>query len=579
MESVGGLYIDNYKDASNYEKSLSEDIKKSMGVYYTPKFIVEYILNNTLKKHDILNNPCPKILDISCGCGNFLLEAYDMLYDMIEEYNYELKIVDIHKHILEKCIYGVDIDGDAINILKSNLMEKDIGSSLEKINIFCFDSLNKTNLDANIIKIFWENKFDYIVGNPPYIGHKNLKKEYKQWLLKEYEAVYKDKSDIYFCFYKRIIDLLSQNGISSIITPRYFLESPSGVYLRDYIKNNSSIKEIVDFNGTNIFKNISVASCIVTLTKEKQHSNIDVYKLENTKLDFQNIDSVSEWFDSDNFLRININQTDLKSDWIISDKESLDIYNKIEKYGKYRLGDICTSFQGIITGCDKAFVINKCNSEVLGEEGTILKRWIKNRQIKKYKIDESDLVLIYSDDIQSELEYTQSIKHISEYKKRLSNRRECKKNIRKWYELQWGRDKNCFERKKIMYPYKAKENRFAIDHKNSFCSADVYSFYIKEEYENEFSYEYIVGVLNSDIYDRYFKTFAKKMTSSLYDYYPNKVMDMKIFKDKNYYEIENLSKSIISLYSEYTENEELINIKQKELDELIYEYIELNSRR
>ena len=84
-----------------------------------------------------------------------------------------------------------------------------------------------------------------------------------------------------------------------------------------------------------------------------------------------------------------------------------------------------------------------------------------------------------------------------------------------------------------MYPYKAKENRFAIDYKNSFCSADVYSFYIKEEYENEFSYEYIVGLLNSSIYDTYFKTFAKMMTSDLFDYYPNKVMEIKIFKDRN----------------------------------------------
>lgn len=579
MESVGVLHIDNYKDSSNYEKSLSEDVKKSRGIYYTPKFIVKYILEKTLKNHDILSNPCPKILDISCGCGNFLLEAYDMLYDMIEIYNYKLNIEDIHTHILEKCIYGIDIDESAINILKCNLVQKDVESDFEKLNIYCFDSLNKNNLDKDIINIFWESKFDYIVGNPPYIGHKNLNIQYKKWLLSEYKDVYKDKSDIYFCFYKRIIDLLSEDGICGVITPRYFLQSPSGRCLRDYIKNNSKIKEIVDFNGSNVFKNISVASCIMTLTKNKQYSNIDVYKLNNQNIDFQNIDSLNELFDENNFMYINIHQSELKSDWIIADEDSLNTYNKIEEYGKYKLGDICVSFQGIITGCDKAFVIDTYKYEEIKEESKILKKWIKNKQIKKYKIDESNLILIYSDDISNELEYKKSIKYISEYKNRLSNRRECKKNIRKWYELQWGRDKNYFERKKIMYPYKSKENRFAIDYKNSFCSADVYSFYIKEEYEKEFSYEYIVGILNSNLYDKYFKTFAKKMTSTLYDYYPNKVMDIKIFKDKNYYKIEKLTKYIISLYNDYANNEELINIKQKELDKLIFESIELNSRR
>ncbi|MGL4796875.1 MAG: Eco57I restriction-modification methylase domain-containing protein, partial [Paraclostridium sp.] len=196
MESIGVLDCNNYEDSSRYEKSLSEDIKKSRGIYYTPKFIVDYILKKTLREHDILSNPCPKILDISCGCGNFLLDAYDILYDMLEYNRYELKIDNIHKHIIENCIYGVDIDQNAIDILINSLANKDEDFKITKTNIYCFDSLNKYNLEQNIISEFWESKFDYIVGNPPYIGHKNLSIDYKKWLLIEYADVYKNKSDI-----------------------------------------------------------------------------------------------------------------------------------------------------------------------------------------------------------------------------------------------------------------------------------------------------------------------------------------------------------------------------------------------
>ena len=63
-----------------YEESLDINIKKSKGVYYTPKIIVDYILNKTIKNHNILKNPIPKILDISCGCGNFLISAYEILH-------------------------------------------------------------------------------------------------------------------------------------------------------------------------------------------------------------------------------------------------------------------------------------------------------------------------------------------------------------------------------------------------------------------------------------------------------------------------------------------------------------------
>ena len=577
MECIGVLVNDNYEHSYNYEKNLSEEIKKSKGIYYTPKFIVDYILNKTLKEHDILSNPCPKILDISCGCGNFLLEAYDILYEMFEYYRHELKIENIHKHIIENCIYGVDIDKNAVDILNNSLRNKDIDSKILKSNIYCFDSLNKNNLGQDVINLFWENKFDYIIGNPPYIGHKSLGKEYKNFLLKEYSEVYRDKSDIYYCFYKRVIDLLSEDGIVSIITPRYFLESISGKHLRNYILNNSYINEIIDFNGSNIFKNISIASCIITLSKKCITSNIDIHKLKNSKLKLNYLDSLEYYLNDDNFYNIKIKQSDLNEDWIISNKENLDIYNKLESYGQYRLKDICISFQGIITGCDKAFIIDKRDTDENIEEKNLLKNWVKNKQIKKYKLDENKKLLIYSNDIVDEEEYPKSINYISNYKEKLLNRRECRKNIRKWYELQWGRQKELFERKKIMYPYKAKENRFAIDYKNSFCSADVYSFYIKEEYENEFSYEYIVGLLNSSVYDTYFKTFAKKMTSDLYDYYPNKVMEIKIFKDRNYNKIENLAKDIITLINDDYDNEILIIEKQKQLDEIINKSIELFS--
>ncbi|WP_242824031.1 TaqI-like C-terminal specificity domain-containing protein [[Clostridium] dakarense] len=123
-----------------------------------------------------------------------------------------------------------------------------------------------------------------------------------------------------------------------------------------------------------------------------------------------------------------------------------------------------------------------------------------------------------------------------------------------------------------MYPYKSVENRFAIDYKNRYCSADVYSFFIKDEYLNEFSYEYLVGILNSDIYDKYFKITAKKMSKKIYDYYPNKVMKMKIFKDCNYSKIESLSKEIINLLNKKDKNENDSNkvVKlQNEINKLV----------
>lgn len=565
---------DNFLLSKEYENSLDVDTKKAGGIYYTPKIIVDYIVKKNLRNHDIIKNPYPRILDISCGCGNFLLEVYDILYDLFEKNIYELKnkydenywkIDNIHNHILNYCIYGADIDENAINILKDSLKNKKTTNELKnediKINLFCCDSLKKN----------WRYKFDYIVGNPPYIGHKKLEKKYKKFLLEKYSEVYKDKADLYFCFYKKIIDILKCGGTGSVITPRYFLESLSGKDLRDYIKSNVNIREIVDFLGANIFKNIGVSSCILTFNKKKLNdAPIDIFRIKNEDVSINKFETLEELLNSSKFEYFNINQKLLSDEWIIVNKDNESFYNKIQEKCKYSLEDIAVSFQGIITGCDKAFILNEGDSKLNLVDEKLLKDWIKSKNINKYVVEKSEYKLIYSNDIDDEVKNKKILDEIiGVYKTKLENRRECKSGIRKWYELQWGREKLFFERKKIMYPYKSKENRFAIDYDNNFSSADVYSFFIKDEYLDKFSYEYLVGVLNSSVYDKYFKITAKKMSKNIYDYYPNKVMKIRIFRDNNYEEIESLSKQIISILLDETIDKEKVEKLQIKIDKLV----------
>lgn len=565
---------ESFSISKEYENSLDIEIKKNNGVYYTPGVIVDYIINKTIRNHNVLKNPNPKILDISCGCGNFLLEAYDVLYELFEENIYDLKekygsdywqIDNIHNHIITNCIYGADIDEQAINILKQQLVNKDKDSLIENFNIYCCDSLKKE----------WEEKFDYVIGNPPYVGHKKIDMAYKKFILKEYNEVYKGKSDLYFCFYKKIIDILNQDGVGSIITPRYFLESPSGKHIRKYIDNNVSIEGIVDFLGANVFNNIGISSCIMTFKNKKQtNQNINVLRIEDESININKVDSIDKLIEEDAFKQFILYKDFSGEEWTIINKEDEIFYNKIQSECEYTLEDICTSFQGIITGCDKAFVVKDDNEYINKIDNHLLKPWIKNTNIDKYRVRQSNYKLIYANDIDDEEKYEIVLnKFISKYKDKLENRRECKNNKRKWYELQWGREKSYFERIKIMYPYKSSKNKFAIDYNNNFCSADVYSFYIKDNYLDEFSYEYLVGILNSSIYDKYFKINAKKMSKNLYDYYPNKVMKMKIFKDDNYAKIESLSKKI--LLNINSEKDNIIDILQKEIDDLIIQSLQL----
>lgn len=145
-----------------YEKLTDKEIRKSMGMFYTPDFIIDYILKNTVYKVDVLKNPFVKVLDPACGAGYFLIKAYDMLKEKFinnldilrREYadeNYyiqennesdvlnvenkysrlkEIKGIDywveenLNYHILTNCLYGADLDPIAVSITKKNLMDK-----------------------------------------------------------------------------------------------------------------------------------------------------------------------------------------------------------------------------------------------------------------------------------------------------------------------------------------------------------------------------------------------------------------------------------------------------------------------
>lgn len=596
-----------------YEGSIDKELRKALGQYYTPKFIIDYILNKTLANIDIIENPFIKIIDISCGAGYFLLAAYDLLKERFlkeinnlkEKYENEIYMVEkngkkvkvlgkdywtkenIHYHILKNCIYGADKDSFAIEIAKELLLSKEISDDIDDLNLVNCDSLIRWekrigyNAEEEKMIKFWSNKFDLVVGNPPYIGHKQMNINYKKWLLEEYEDVFRDKSDISYCFFKRILEILKTDGMAGIISSRYFMESPTGTQLRGYLMNNANILEIVDFYGAEIFKDIGVATAIYIFTRKSNENNvIAVKKLVDDSYKFSNKDNLNELIKSKLFEEFTIKKASLNEErWMLISKEKSKIYKKIEAKAKYSLKDVATTFQGVITGHDKAFVLAKEDLYEYNIEGELVKNWIKNSHIEKYKIRDSNLFLIYADLIEDEREYPQFIQYIKRYRDRLENRRECKRGVRCWYQLQWGRNPRLFDRPKIIFPFKSNENRFALDLNNRYFSADVYALITKDEYKDEIPMEYLLGLLNSKLYEFYFKLFGKKMGKGIYDYYPNSVLDLKIITGDIVDDVTSRVQKILELIDSQNKDNNIemkINFLKNEIDEILYSYLNIS---
>lgn len=522
----------------NYKKKLKMELKeqfslyyskyvqgnKENGVIYTPLEIAEYIVSNIIISEDIIENPFIKICDPACGSGNLIIPCYKYLVKIFKEnldiinnkHKLNLDSEKISEHIVKNNMFGFDIDKIALMVLQIDLFYES----------GYFFQENFSDKDFLIDAI--DEKFDVMISNPPYVGHKAIERKYSQKLKNIYKEIYKYKGDMSYCFFQKALMKSVKGGKLAFITSRYFLESPSGEALRKIIRELCCINKIVDFYGIRPFKNAGIDPVIIFLTDKQNNENeIEILKPIYNKGNNKNLFYKSLFLGKgEAYKRFFIEQKILSnSGWILRDEKERNIINKIEKKSFTSLSNICESYQGIITGCDKAFILSKNDAVSCNIEEKLLKPWLKSSNISKNVITKGDKYLIYSDLIDDEKKYVYAIRHISLYKSKLINRRECRKGIRKWYELQWGRKINIFQGEKIIFPYKSEKNRFALD-SGSFFSADIYALILKDNVP--FTYEYLLFILNSRVYEFYFKTFAKKLGEALYEYYPNNLMKLCI---------------------------------------------------
>jgi len=264
---------------------LKPEVRKAGGVYYTPEYIVDYIVKNTVGKmlQELPESKAKKlrILDPACGSGSFLIRAYDEMLRYYQEQKTkkikpregEKKLglpegklrlsIDEKKSILIQHIFGVDIDEQAVEVTKLSLMLKMLDGEhgipagrgilpmLGK-NIKCGNSLISGNAlelhryfgeDWCRVKPFnWEDEFsqamkdvggfDIVIGNPPY-GYmipENQQQYYSQaFKFQDYQK------DLYLLFFERYHLLLRDNGLVGVIVSNTWLQSITYKNIRAYL--------------------------------------------------------------------------------------------------------------------------------------------------------------------------------------------------------------------------------------------------------------------------------------------------------------------------------------------------------
>ena len=320
------------------------DNQKLFGQVYTPRFVVEkMLLDIGLGKNTILGK---NILDPSCGDGRFLT----VIAESIIAHSSPEKL----KENLEK-IQGWDIDSQAVDLCIANLNHLIEGLNLT-INwrISVCNSLQKIN--------FLAQKFDVIIGNPPYIRIQHLEETERKFIQNNYQFCKSGSTDTYIAFYELCFSLLNEDGICALITPNTFFYSETAQELRRFFAQNQHILQITNYGDIQLFENATTYSAIMIFSKSK-----------NEKFNYQFAQSQTEFLSR----KITFSEIQQQKIWQLSLQES------VENNG-VKLKDICKIHVGITTLADKIYIFKCLNN---AEENSIIEVETKLRGLVKIEKD------------------------------------------------------------------------------------------------------------------------------------------------------------------------------------------------
>lgn len=390
------------------------EVRKAGGVYYTPQYIVDYIVQNTVGK--LIEGKKPKdissirIVDPACGSGSFLIGAYQYLLDFHRNYYSEngksgkgtkynpltpegnLTTAE-KKRILLNNIYGVDIDVNAVEVTKLSLLlkcmegetEASIATQLKLFNERILPTLDDNIKSGNSLidtdfydgqldfepqaekkikpfnwqkafpEVFKNGGFDAVIGNPPY--RLMQPKDTDQSLLSYFRMKYivtEFKLDLFHLFFQKGIQIVKEYGILGLIAPSSLLNNVYAKSLRKWILTNTLISKL-SLTKEKVFIDADVYTTVYILIKCSESN-----KLENniikTSTELELIKSSNELY----YNRIKQSRF-LELDgfiWnILINENNAILINKIKNQSK-KLGEISKINRGLITGDRKKYFAN-----------------------------------------------------------------------------------------------------------------------------------------------------------------------------------------------------------------------------
>ncbi|MCX6021885.1 MAG: N-6 DNA methylase, partial [Chloroflexi bacterium] len=542
--------------------------RKEQGIYYTPRWVVDYIVQQTLGRwldeHGADTDGLERlaVLDPACGSGSFLIRAYETLL----EHHGDLAggTADhldrqVREHVLRRNIFGVDLDPQAVEVARLNLLVRMVREE-EPLPPLADNILRGNSLisggEAELRPHFgdaWEAKrpltwertfrsvmerggFNVIIGNPPYIRIQALPEEDRDYYRSAYQSAY-GSFDIYVLFIERALNLLKEGGRLGFITSGKFLKSEYGKRLIEVVQADATVEELVDLSTLQVFGDATTYPAILLLRKGRNEQSL-VYTKAPAGAEFGSVDQLNELRQEHS---IAADQTAISAGvWPPAVGERKAFVDRILA-GHAPLSSLTSHIaQGIRTSSNKIFVVselpslNQTNSVPVKSQAVsgnynleiaLAHRFLEGEQIRRYHLIETTKRVLVPYSTWEDDPTLLSIEHLSAefpgcWAYLTANRVDLEKRERgrmtgdNWYGYIYPKNLDLIGRRKILTRDIIARASFTYDHDGDFAFVSGYAIILHNNSVN--FHHYVLGLLNSTLLDFILRLWSTPLQGGYY---------------------------------------------------------------
>ncbi|MBK9477800.1 MAG: N-6 DNA methylase [Bacteroidetes bacterium] len=404
--------------------------------------------------------------------------------------------------------------------------------------------------------------FDIVIGNPPYGAE--LNDSLKEFLKDKYALYHTRWTDTFNYFIGHSIEISKDNSGICLIIPNNFLFQNEYEKSRRKVIEQHKIAKVINL-GDGVFADAEVPTCIILFSKHNTDNYLIRYTDLRKEIKNENLFGNSHYVSSSRDEILESASVSFSTDKIGA---------AIIKRKKDSIVTIDTIAEEVANGIqptgDKIFRLSPAKVIELDIEPVILKKVLTGSDFNKYLINDTGYKIIYSTKEIDINEYPKCLKYLKQFKEQLSKKRETIKGTLPWWSLHWPRYKGLFEDEKIIFRQTSDSIICGYDIDGYYAMNTVLILKTKQEYENQFPYKFLLGILNSKLINYFYKQITQEENRVFAEVKPINIRKLPIIKCSNneQHHLITLVDSILSIKKENPTAD--ISDLEKQVDQLIY---------